>query len=161
MSTPPEEPPADQSPPDEPAAQSPVTKWTTSADGGQRFWVIPLATFVVGLVLGGGIIALSGLGSDDDSTADADQPDSTPSASPSPTSTGPDSVTIPGDCIQIATDAQELLDLADQAVTAAGDLDADALSDIVAELRTSQETLSNQASICQEAAAQENPTTTP
>jgi len=124
--------------------------------------VIPLVTFLVGLVLGGGVIALAGVGSDDDEEpAGADQSATTPSASPTSTTTGPTSVTIPGDCIQIAADAQALLDLADQAVTAARDLDADALSDIVAELRTQQETLSTQANICQQAAAQENPTATP
>jgi hypothetical protein len=135
--------------------------WSSSADSGRRFWLIPMATFVVGLLLGGVVIALVNIASDDDS-AGAGSGDGTASApATTPTSTGPESVTIPGDCIQIATDAQGLLDLADQAVQAARDLDADALSDVVAELKTQQEALSNQASICQDAAAAENSTSTP
>jgi hypothetical protein len=134
--------------------------WNTSVDGGRRFWLIPVATFVVGLLLGGAVIALINIASDDDS-AGARNGAETSTASPTPTSTGPDSVTIPGDCIQIATDAQSLLDLVDQAVQAARDLDADALSDVVAELQTQQEALRSQASICQDAAAAENSSSTP
>lgn len=131
---------------------TPEESWTTRTSG-SRWWLIPVATFLIGLVLGGGVIALAGIGNDDAASA---APGSSPVSSPS-SSTAPDLV-VPGDCVQVATDSQALLSLVDEAAQAAKDLDAAKLSDLVAELRAQQQVVRAQAAACQAAVATATPT---
>ncbi len=78
----------------------------------------------------------------------------TPStAAPSPTSSIPPPLVIPGDCVKVAQDSHALLDLAEQAAEAARDLDADQLSTLVAEIKAQQEQIQAQAVACSAAAA--------
>lgn len=130
---------------DDPSASA--ESWTTDKSG-TRWWLIPAVTFLVGLVLGGGVIALAGLGSDGTPSAG-----STTTPVPSPTRTTAPDLVVPGDCVQVATDSQALLSLVDEAAQAARDLDAAKLSDLVAELRAQQQIVRDQAAACQSAAA--------
>jgi hypothetical protein len=114
-------------------------------------WLIPALTFLVGLLLGGVVIGLLRSG-----TATTASPEpaatSTPSGPAAPTSSPAGPITIPAECVQIATDSQQLLTLLDEAVGAARDLDAGKLSGIVAQLQDQQERVSTQAAACRAAA---------
>ncbi len=128
-------------------------------ESGRRFWILPTATFLVGLVLGAGLIALTGFGSDDDPTA-------TPavSASPNPSASGSPSASplvVPAECVQIAQETQALLSLVDDAAQAALQLDADQLSDLVAQMKAQQELVRTQAAACQSAVASASPLPSP
>jgi hypothetical protein len=128
-------------------------------ESARRFWILPAATFLVGLVLGGALIALTGFGSDDDPTA-------TPAvtASPNPSASGSPSASalvVPGECVQIAEDSQALLALVNDAAQAALELDADQLSDLVAQMKTQQELVRSQAAACQSAVASASPLPSP
>jgi hypothetical protein len=124
-----------------------------TVDGGRRWWVIPVATFLVGLVAGGLFVGLTGMGSD--GTPDAVGQSAEPSSSP--TESGPEPLVVPGACVQVATDSQQLLELVGQAADAARDLDAARLSGIVADLQAQQQVVSDQAAACQSAAASASP----
>ncbi len=129
-------------------------KSTTEPRGASRFWLIPALTFLVGLVLGGAVIAAVGSGGDGAVTGSGGTSSSTTSApSTLTTSTSPDAtVTVPSACLQVADDSQALLGLVSNAVGAVRDLDAARLSDIVRQLRDAQNALSETATRCQEAA---------
>lgn len=111
---------------------------------------------VVGLLIGGGLTWLVTMdGSDDSSTtaSDSASPTPAPTVTTSPTATDL-VVTVPTECLALADNTQQVLDLVDQAVTAAGDLDAGALSDIVSQLETAQSDLESQSQACQDAAGE-------
>lgn len=117
-------------------------------------WWIPAATFVVGLVLGGGVIAATTSG-DDGGTANAasTSPSASagaPVASDSPSTPADATLTVPGECLKVAEDSQKVLDQVNDAVAAVRDLDASALSDVVREIQTSQETLTKQTAACRD-----------
>ncbi len=122
-------------------------------------WAVPVLAFLVGLMLGGGIIALvrpadSAPAAGPPAAQDQSTQPATPGITPAPTAT---SFTVPAECVQVASDSQRILDLVEQAVAAARDLDASRLSDLVAELRTAQETVRAQANDCQQAVASPTP----
>lgn len=127
-----------------------------TASTGRQAWWIPAATFVVGLVLGGGVIAAtqSGgdaqAGGDTSSSPSASDSPSSPTDSPSPSGPADAVLTVPGECLQIAEDSQEVLDLVNDAVAAARDLDASALSDVVREIQAGQESLNEQTTLCRD-----------
>ena len=113
-------------------------------------WLIPAATFVVGLLLGGGVILATTSGGGDETAAGTTSPSA--SSSPSPTvssSVPPDrTITVPGECLALADDSQKVLDLVDQAVTSARDLDASGLSDVVRQLQQSRDSLDRNTQAC-------------
>lgn len=117
------------------------------------FWLVPAATFLVGLLLGGVVVGVSGSG--DDTGAGPKAP-SSPTASP--TTSGDASprpaatVTVPGACLEVADSTQQLLSLVQDAVAAARDLDASRLSSIVRQLQEAQSGLQQQAEACRSAA---------
>jgi hypothetical protein len=133
-------------------ARPPADSAPTGGNGGPVGWLIPAVTFLVGLVLGGLVIGLlrSDFGDGDGSAAGTTP--STASATPAPSTSLAEPITIPGECVQIASDSQQLLDLVDQAVTAARDLDAEQLSSIVSQLQDQQQRVRDQAAACQQAA---------
>jgi hypothetical protein len=160
--------PTDETPPpsdQEPAADDTVALEPVDESAGQPvqgpgrfdFW-IPAMMLVLGLLLGGGLMWIV---TDDGSDSGSDT--ATESASPAPastvtaTSTATDlQVTVPAECLELADNTQEILDLVDQAVTAAGDLDAGALSDVVSELESAQADIEAQSQACQDAAGDSN-----
>ncbi|MEO7447315.1 MAG: hypothetical protein ABI336_03490 [Humibacillus sp.] len=117
---------------------------------GARWWVIPALTFLVGLVLGGVVIgALRPV------TPGA-AADLSPSASATPTGQGSTgarlpataTVVVPAECLEVAGDSQNLVELTQQAAAAARDLDASRLSEIVRQIDTAQSTLRGHADAC-------------
>ena len=137
-------------PPATPARSAPATTGQPPRAVGARWWLIPAVTFVIGLVLGGALVG-------------ALRPESAEVAGdalPSPTSTGPQptttvtgapatgTVVVPAECLDVARDSQALLDLTEQAVAAARDLDAGRLSDIVRQIDEAQTTLRTHTQAC-------------
>ncbi len=122
-------------------------------------WVVPAVTFVVGL--GIGMLILGAIRSSSGSIS-AETPTVTTTVTSAPTGTAGASGTagtavatarIPAECLQVDDDARRLADLANQAVTAAGSLDAGRLSDIVRQMGETQKTLSTHAATCRSASA--------
>ena len=134
--------------PDDAAESAPVVASTAN-----RAWLIPAVTFLVGLALGAVVVAVTSSGGDDSPRA-GDQPSGTPTTSvPAPTLTAsPDvSVTVPGECIEVADDAEALLALVDDAAGAVRDLNASELGSILDEIQAAQTTLQEQVDLCQSA----------
>ncbi|MEO7234956.1 MAG: hypothetical protein ABIW80_06240 [Lapillicoccus sp.] len=82
----------------------------------------------------------------------------TPSATPTSTSRGtqPDTVAtvrVPAACIKVADDSKKVADLANQAVSAARDLDAAKLSDLVRQMGEAQNILTQDGNACREVQA--------
>ena len=119
--------------------------------------LLPAIALVVGLVVGGLFVGLTDLGGSGDTASQG--PTSTSSTSPagSSSSTPTDVViTVPGACLTLTDDSQELLDLVDQAAKAARDLDAAALSSVVSKLQDAQSRLRTQTDACRTAATTSN-----
>lgn len=118
---------------------------------GRQRWFIPVITFVVGLLLGGLVIGAVRSGGSGSTVPDA-------STSPTVAATGPASgstaapttatVVVPAECLKVSEDATALNDLVRRAVTAARDLDASALSEVVREIDTAQAALRQHAEAC-------------
>jgi hypothetical protein len=125
--------------------------------GGAMFWVVPTLTFVVGLLLGGLVVGMTGLGFGGDAGDGTAGPDGngTPAATattPGPTEPGPDrTVTIPAECLEVADTAERALDLSREAAGALGQLDARRLQEIVDELQALEPELTALAGTCREA----------
>lgn len=112
-----------------------------------RFWMVPAATFLVGLLLGGLLVGVSMLGS----RPQTDRPDAAaPAPSPTPTE-GDVTVTVPAACVEAGELSTELLDLAGQAAGAIGDLDARALQDVVGRMQELDPLVRQAAGRCREA----------
>jgi hypothetical protein len=100
-------------------------------------------------VLGGVFVgALRG-----DSTGPPADVASTPSTAPTPGASGTAlpataTVVVPAECLQVAQDSQALVDLTSQAASAARDLDAGRLSDVVRQIDEAQTTLRTHAEAC-------------
>ncbi|MEO8105751.1 MAG: hypothetical protein ABI720_00395 [Actinomycetes bacterium] len=129
---------------------------TVQAPGRFDFW-IPAMMLVLGLLLGGGLIWLVTLDGSDDASVGAEGTATSAAPTVTTTSTTTDlEVTVPSECLDLADNTQEILDLLDQAVTAVGELDAGALSDVVAQLETAQTDLESQSQACENAASASN-----
>ena len=123
------------------------------APGRNDVW-IPAMMLVLGLLLGGGLVWLVTMDGSDDASEPA--ADTSTSAAPTVTTTSTTTdleVTVPAECLDLADNTQEILDLIDQAVAAVGDLDAGALSDVVSQLETAQADLEAQSQACESAAS--------
>ena len=151
---------------------------TPARDGsdstGSRWWLLPLATFLAGLVLGAVVLAVTRDGGNE-STVATTGPATTvtvtgaPGATGSPTSTEPGAtpsgvtVTVPQECIELADDARAAGNLLEDAAAAARDLNADRLADIVRQMQTARQDLDTAAGACQNArggaTTQPSPTT--
>lgn len=120
------------------------------------FW-IPAMMLVLGLILGGGLVWLVTMDGSDDASETVGDTTSIDTPTVTTTSTTTDlEVTVPAECLDLADNTQQILDLIDEAVTAAADLDAGALSDVVGELETAQGDLEAQSQACEDAANASN-----
>lgn len=114
-------------------------------------WLLPAATFLVGLVIGFAV-----WGAADDDGDGGSQAQGTPSVTDSPV-TGDDNgqtatVTVPQSCLDAIEESEQSLDLLEEAVQAIGDLDAGRLQEIVDELQGASERIRDLGDECQELA---------
>jgi hypothetical protein len=129
----------------------------TPASRDNRFILIPALTFIVGLVLGGALVWVGSDRGDDDPQAGpggaASPAATTPGNGGEPGATEPTdvTVTVPSECVDAAEQAQEVLDLAQQAAQAIGDFDAQRLRSLVEEMEELEPAIRSSASACQEA----------
>jgi len=112
-------------------------------------WLLPAATFLVGLVIG---FAVWGAGGDDEDGGS--QAQGTPPVTDSP-ATGDGNgqtatVTVPQSCLDAIEESEQSQDLLDEAVQAIGDLDAGRLQEIVDELQSASERIRDLGDECQE-----------
>ncbi|MDO5501391.1 MAG: hypothetical protein Q4F67_17115 [Propionibacteriaceae bacterium] len=121
--------------------------------------LMPLATFLLGAVLGGGIIWFATGGVSGESPL-AGEPEETPVPTQTVTAS-PDGVVIPGSCLRAAEEAQQVTDVAAEGLTAARDLDAIALSRVVREFASAQDRVAQMAEDCRQAAEAPGATTAP
>lgn len=126
-------------------------------------YLVPAVALVVGLVVGGGFVALTGLGTGSGSAeqtgpggetsgtgpTSGETAVSSPGSGPSPTDI---EITVPAECVQLTNDSQRLLDLVTEAAAAARDLDASRLSVVVSQLQQAQQQLQQQTDACRSAA---------
>lgn len=121
---------------------------------GAARWLVPLVTFLLGALIGGLGIGLL--------TRDGDEPApvTAPPTTASPTTVS-DQVAVPRACLQIAGQAQVLQGQLDQAVTAARDLDAARLAEMVRDIDGQQSALRRNTDICRQGAATAPPVTGP
>lgn len=100
----------------------------------RSWWLAAIATFVVGLFVGGVVVALAGLGqgsSDQTSAPPSSAPDARlPSPTPSPTGAGA-SVQVNASCLRAVNDAQAVAQALAGLGTAVRNLDAGTLDRIV------------------------------
>lgn len=119
---------------------------------GRTRWIVPLVTFVVGVVLGAGGIGLVLRGGDEP------PPTAAPAtASASPTTGESAQVAVPRACLRIADEAKVLQDRIDQAVAAARDLDAAELSDLVRQIDEQQTAIRASSDVCRQGVATATP----
>ncbi len=112
---------------------------------------MPALALIVGLLLGGAVVAVTGPRASQ--TSDTSASGQATSSSPTTGTTPSDLVlTVPGECLRLTDDSQRLLDLVAQAATAARDLDAAALSALVSQLQAAQQQLQTQTDACRTAA---------
>lgn len=141
-------PPSGSSTPSDP--QDVATRATTPAPAPKEprrwGWLVPAATFLLGLALAGIVVSAQNSGSSTASSGGS----STVTVAPT---TGPPSspvavVEVPAACLSVADDAKALVDVAATAVTAARNLDASALSAAVRQLDDAQKAVTSSADAC-------------
>ena len=114
-------------------------------------WLLPAATFLVGLVIGFAV-----WGAADDDGDGGSQAQGTPSVTDSPV-TGDDNgrtatVTVPQSCLDAIEESEQSLNLLEEAVQAIGDLDAALLQEIVDDLQGASERIRDLGDECRELA---------
>ncbi len=102
---------------------------------GTLTWLLPAATFLIGLLIGFAVWGAGGNGGDAGGEAGT-----APSATLSPGADDEDNggtatVTVPQSCLDAIDESEQSLDLLDEAVQAIGELDAGRLEEIVDELQ--------------------------
>lgn len=122
--------------------------------GGRSFLLLPAATFVVGLVLGGLVMWLGSSGRDGAGEGEPGPAATTAAVGePSPAASPADrTVTVPGACVAAAERAQEVLDLAREAASAIAELDARRMQVLVNEMEDLEPVLRQSSQECQERA---------
>lgn len=114
-------------------------------------WLLPAATFLVGLVIGFAVWGASGNDGDDESQAQG-RPSATDSTSPENGNGQTATLTVPQSCLDAVEESELTLDLVDEAVQAIGDLDAARLQEIVDELQGASERIRDLGDECRESA---------
>lgn len=132
-----------------------ATEHTSRSPRDSRFILIPALTFIVGLLLGGVLVWVGA----DVVGDDQDEPAVTATAQPTESGAGADpgqaeptdvTMTVPGECIEAAEQAQEVLTLARQAADAIGELDAQRLRTLVDEMEQLEPAIRTSAGQCQD-----------
>jgi len=122
--------------------------------------LLPALALVVGLVVGGLFVGLTDMGDSGDQASQVAKAAGSANSTASPSSNSSSSsemvLTVPQACLDLTDDSQDLLDLVEQAVTAARDLDASGLSAVVSKLQDAQERLRTQTEACRTAATASN-----
>lgn len=121
--------------------------------------VLPVATFLVGLLLGGVVM---GVAADDDDSPSAE---SRPTSSASPEDAGgtpgqgtATTVVVPDECIAVADTVEEATRLTRRMTSALRDFDADQLRDQLRQLETLDQQARDQVRACREIDVDESPT---
>lgn len=129
-----------------------------SGSRGAAAWLVPLLTFVAGLVLGGFLLWLFN-GDDTSSSVQADGTEAP--ASPSADGASPSSaaspevvVRVPASCLDVADQADRAAEVFDGALEAVRDFDARRLEEIVEEVQDLQPSIQEQAQQCRDQAEQ-------
>lgn len=100
------------------------------AAGRRLFWMLPAATFLVGLALGAVMVWLAQPGeSETEAGNGAPSPEATVVPSPSPSETG--GIVVPDACLQAVDAAEELVSIGRETVRALADLDTVRLQQLV------------------------------
>lgn len=120
------------------------------------FWWIPAATFLIGLLLGGIFIAVSGTDGDDGPTLGVPT-ELVPTPGTSGTRTDL-TVIVPAACLEVADTADEVLALGRDAAAAIGELDARELQRLVNEMQQLDQVVRDLVSLCRQGSAAELPT---
>ncbi len=117
-----------------------------------RRWsvLLPALTFVAGLALGAAVLGASTT-EDGEGTVAAPAP-APPAAAPAPTPSDL-LVRVPGPCLQAAEQAEQAYALVEQGVTAARELDARGLADLVDQVQRQRPEAQAQVDACRSAAA--------
>lgn len=115
------------------------------------YWLLPTLAFVLGLVLGGGVIAVADLGSDDE----------TPTASrvvdaPEPAADGDRTITVPASCVDGLDRAEVAAKAAKDGIDAVTRIDTAALQRALDQLQTLQPQIADLADRCRVAATDGN-----
>lgn len=128
-------------------ADSPSSPWT---------WLLPVLTFLLGCLLGGGIVAAGAFDGEELAAPDAvETPDpGEDGASPTPT---PDDlvVRVPESCLELADRAAAASEQVEQVVAAVRDLDARRLQEIVDTIQQMQPELQQFAEQCRALAGEQ------
>lgn len=117
----------------------------------RAFWLVPALTFAVGLLLGALVVGAATSG--DDADPPAAQAMATPD--PTPAAGGDLEIVVPASCLQAAEHADEIVEIMNRGVIAAGDLDAEAVQEALDELVEMRPTIEALIDQCREAAAAE------
>lgn len=120
--------------------------------GGSRFWLIPAATFLAGLLLGAVVVGVTHIG-------DPAGTDRAALGAPSPSATGTGradlTVVVPASCLEALDRAERAVDSVRAATQAIRNLDAAALRTVVDQLQQLQSRVTEQADLCRAAAAKD------
>lgn len=119
---------------------------------GNWFWLVPAVAFLLGLVLGGVLVAVGGWGDGDGSAADGETKVSTPTPT---TSTPRDdlTVTVAGACLDAVDATEQVVTLGRQAVSALTELDARELQRVVNEMQQLEMEVRDLAEQCRDASS--------
>lgn len=142
------------------SSQSTPPPSTTLAGGAP--WLVPALAFLVGVILGGVIIWVSTSSSRSGSGLSTATPTVTASVTPSDGTSSPRAAatfSVPAQCLQVADDSKAVVELVNQSVAAARDLDASKLSGLVRQIQAAQQTLQANATSCRQAKANLPPVT--
>lgn len=116
------------------------------------FWIVPVLTFVAGLLLGGGVIAAMDLGDDERAGVSAEDGQAG-EATASPIPEGDSTITVPASCAEGLDRAQLALEAAESGVTALRELDTARLQKVFDDLQRIQPEVTRLARACRAAAA--------
>ncbi len=114
-------------------------------------WLLPAATFLVGLVIGFAVWGAAGDENDGESQTQG-TPSLTDSPAPGDGNGRTATVTVPQSCLDAIEESEQSLDLLDEAVQAIGDLDAARLQEIVDDLQGASERIRDLGDECRELA---------
>ncbi len=119
----------------------------------RRFLLVPAATFLVGLLLGGARVWVAQPGGDDGGTA-GEQPTASPTATGSPqpgaSPADPEAVRISQACLRAAEASANVVNLVRDAATALSELDAGRLRELVDRMEVLDTQIRDDVAVCRQ-----------